>query len=152
MTNIWDKYWFRISQPIQTIKNAGRRIRWSVQRIKRGWADCDTWNLDYSLAQYLYGTLNYLANNTYGWPSYDFDTYDDWVNALRSAAQHMYDSCEENDTETNPYSSDNFSFEGTPEEQSKKFWEWEKERQAWRNCQKDLAFDFIKKYFYDLWD
>ena len=46
-----------------------RRPTYCYQRLTRGWADCDTWNLDYHLAELLAGTLKHLSEVSHGYPA-----------------------------------------------------------------------------------
>ena len=45
-----------------------REILWLFQRGRRGWADCDTWNLDDYLSRMLPGALTYLKEHKHGVP------------------------------------------------------------------------------------
>lgn len=46
-----------------------REVKWFLQRGKRGWADCDTWSLDWYLSGWLPDALRHLAKHTHGYPS-----------------------------------------------------------------------------------
>jgi hypothetical protein len=62
----------------------------SMQRVRRGWADSDTWSLDHHIANTLSQQLFYLADNTHGWPQSDlYPTFEDWQNALRLNAAKL---------------------------------------------------------------
>src|SRR5438552_287637 len=39
------------------------------QRGRRGWADCDTWNMDYHLAEIIGPMLRHLAETSHGFPA-----------------------------------------------------------------------------------
>lgn len=44
------------------------RLRWFIQRGRRGWSDDDLWNLDYYLASVLAGSLRALDERGVGFP------------------------------------------------------------------------------------
>lgn len=43
-------------------------IKWFIQRGRRGWADCDTWSLDWYLDRWMPDALRYLKANKCGIP------------------------------------------------------------------------------------
>jgi len=45
---------------LETIRLFPRKIKWFIQRGKRGWADCDTWGLDFYLADIIENSIQYL--------------------------------------------------------------------------------------------
>lgn len=57
-----------------------RKIKWFVQRGKRGWADCDTRNLGSYLAKVIGESAGYLAYNHMGHPCYNEDIESDFCN------------------------------------------------------------------------
>ena len=80
------------------IKLFFRQFKWAWQRATRGFADCDTWNLDSSILDYLYGTLNFLAKHHWGYPGDDkFPTDESWTNFLTDMAQKFYQANEKNE-------------------------------------------------------
>lgn len=69
------------------------RVRWSVQRARRGWSDRDAWGVDRHLARVASEMLAHLAEHTHGWPGTDeFPTFEEWTAALRhhSAVLALY--------------------------------------------------------------
>ena len=73
------------------IKLFFRQFKWAGQRATRGFADCDVWNLDSSILNYLHGTLNFLAENHWGYPANDkFSTDESWTEFLKDMAQKFY--------------------------------------------------------------
>jgi hypothetical protein len=63
----WNDY-----NPVQLCREA----KWALQRAKRGWADCDTWSLDWYLAGWLPDALRHLKKNKHGIPAAVFKTED----------------------------------------------------------------------------
>lgn len=51
-------------------------IKWVIQRARRGWADCDTWNLDSYLIKVISNSLSYLKKTKQGIPSSMFNPED----------------------------------------------------------------------------
>lgn len=54
------------------------------QREERGWDDTELWNLDYTIAKFVYPRLKrFIELEPAGWPANDFPTYEDWIEALK---------------------------------------------------------------------
>ena len=67
------KIWFAIRRQVLAITDLPhhiRRVRWFVQRGKRGWADCDWWNMDRYLSTIILPMLKQLKENQHGYPGY----------------------------------------------------------------------------------
>lgn len=63
------------------------RVRYFVQRGRRGWANCDVWNLDHYLARVIGETVHHLAKIDHGWPvSETYPTYESFVADLAKMA------------------------------------------------------------------
>lgn len=66
-----------------------KRVKWFIQRGRRGWADCDTWDLDHYLAVVMAGSLEYLSDFSLGYPpEYTWET---WQKELRKVAKGFRD-------------------------------------------------------------
>lgn len=103
------------------IKVFFRHFKWAYQRATRGFADCDVWNLDSSILEYLSGTLNHLADYHWGYPGDErFPTDKSWTEFLKDMAQKFYQANEDN------------AFYPTPASDE---W-WEYYRNDSRNCEK----------------
>lgn len=61
-SSYWWQYYFRL-------RTYTKPFKYGYQRMTRGWADCDTWNLDDHLADILPEMLKHLRDNTNGYPS-----------------------------------------------------------------------------------
>lgn len=79
--NIWNRHDFIMcglgekSRALATIKHIKRCIKWSKQRIVRGYADPDVWNMYGYLQVLMPDMLEYLKNNRCGSPSYLGENY-----------------------------------------------------------------------------
>ena len=55
-----------------------RRAKWKRQRINRGFADWDWWNLDYFYLNLFVSSLRHYANNTIGYSPSLAPTYEEY--------------------------------------------------------------------------
>ena len=112
--NVFKNPYYRWRYPSCWWKNIRmffRSFKYAYQRITRGWADCDTWDLDNYYLDLFNGTLNHLAEHHMGYPGNDeFDTDEKWTAYLKEMAQQFYRANESNE------------FYDTPE--ADKWWEW----------------------------
>lgn len=75
-TNIWNKTDFVMSglgkkhKICAKIRHFFKCIKWSMQRIKRGYADCDVWDMYSYLQNLLPDMLQNLKDNRHGSPGY----------------------------------------------------------------------------------
>ena len=163
--DIWKMpYQWHWDTVFKNLRYCRRAVKWSAQRVKRGWADCDVWNLDSSILDYLYGTIKHLADNHYGFPGDEkFPTDESWTAYLNTMADCFYRAQEDNEVYPTP--------------EADKWWEWCKEHEdyLWNNkdeqnpyiesmCeeakklyhkrQKDLykGLQMLTKVFHGLWD
>lgn len=60
-------------------------------KATRGWDDADIWNLDSSMASRTGAQLHALADLAHGWPDCHYETYDEWVAALREHGTALAD-------------------------------------------------------------
>lgn len=76
LLNIWRGHGFAMcglgkkSHTLAKIKHFSRCIKWSKQRIFRGYADCDVWNMFSYVEELMPAMLQYLKDNRMGSPSY----------------------------------------------------------------------------------
>lgn len=79
--NIWEKEGFQMCslgekhKIIAKIKYFRKCVRWSCQRIIRGYADCDKWNMYHYLQNLIRDMLQDLRNNRHGSPGYLGENY-----------------------------------------------------------------------------
>lgn len=70
-------YWFLRFYPKKLWDAPGdayRHAKWFIQRGRRGWADCDTWSLDYYLNSWMPAALRHLKAHKHGTPMSVFPT------------------------------------------------------------------------------
>ena len=113
-----------------------RKVKWFIQRGKRGYADCDLWNFDTYLAKLFKNGLNDFANNATGWPDGDYETFEEWIDKIREIAAL-----------TDYFNSDNIiNWDSSLTNESWK----EAEEQAY--VARSVFFDWMKEHFCALWD
>lgn len=56
--------------------------KWKRQRVTRGFADIDIWNLDLYLLELLPAMIDHLAKTSDHWPDDKFSEFKDWQNYL----------------------------------------------------------------------
>ena len=114
-----------------------RKIKWFLQKCKRGYSDRDLWNLDNWILDMLEKVINdFKIQNNHSYPS-TFDSMEDWTNELEYVHSLLKQINEANE----------------------KGWSWEndtfssyEEYYNYLNETKDKIFDWLKKYLFDLWD
>lgn len=50
------------------MKDRINSIKWFIQRGKRGWADCDTWSLDWYLSEWMPKAIRHLKDTSNAHP------------------------------------------------------------------------------------
>ena len=101
----YPQYWYK------NIRMFIHSIKYAYQRITKGYANCDTFDLDSYYLDIFNGTLNHLADNHWGYPGNDeFPDDESWTKYLKDMAQKFY-----NANETN---------EAYPTPEADKWWEW----------------------------
>ena len=79
--NIWNRHEFAMaglgekSRIIAMIKHFGRCLKWSIQRVVRGYADCDVWSMFSYLQELMPDMLRHLKDNRHGSPGYLGENY-----------------------------------------------------------------------------
>lgn len=124
----------------KNIKHFIRSWKWAYQRVTRGYADCDVWNLDCYYSTIIPRTLRALAASSHGYPmklvediygpqNSDDEMYKLWQNYLIETAAH-FEKSEELDSD------DTFSMEIYKESME----------------ELQLGFDMLIQAYRDLWD
>ena len=73
--NIWKKHDFAMTRKGEWLNHFFRCIKWSRQRITRGYADPDVWEMYGYLQMLIPDMLQYLKDNRYGSPAYLGENY-----------------------------------------------------------------------------
>lgn len=62
--------------------NFGNSALYAEQRKTRGWDDTELWNLDYTIARFVYPRLKrFIKLEPVSYPN-DFESYEDWIECL----------------------------------------------------------------------
>lgn len=121
--NVFKYGWMPWPHPLNWWKNIKlffRKIKWAWQRVTRGFADCDVWNLDSSILNYLSGTLKYLSETAMSWPGDEqFPKYEDWTNFLKEMSEKFAAANESNNYYPTPIAD--------------KWWEWNEKHPNFKN-------------------
>ena len=145
--------------PREWIRRFINSVKWSWQRITRGWSDYDVWTMDEYLLAILPEMLDHLAGETYREPvSYSVNEYP-WQDYLWTTAQHFMNAREDQRRQTNQYKTalhtsmlaDSIRPQEDREELSRLYFEREREIRDWRVSEKNIALDMLKEIFFDLW-
>ena len=145
--NIWNKKEFYMDVHFEkniligTVKHLKNRIKWSIQRIVRGYADCDRWSIDSYLQMLIPDMLQNLRDNRQGSPCCLADNY------VNNEGRVVNDTCHAEWDKI----LDKMIFlwrESREETCSRNSPDEEEYRQQ---CQME-ALDMLKEYFYLLWD
>ena len=64
----WYLPWRYPSNWLKNIRHFFKSWKWAYQRVVRGYADCDVWNLDLYYSSIITGTLRKLAGSTISYP------------------------------------------------------------------------------------
>ncbi len=106
--------WYYPQHWHENIRMFFRSIKYAYQRITKGYANCDTFDLDNYYLNIFAGTLNHLADNHWGYPGNDeFPNDESWTKYLKEMALKFYNANESN--------------EAYPTPEADKWWEWVKE-------------------------
>lgn len=96
--------WVRLARATAgvTARRALAKVAWAAQMLSRGWADADTYSLDWTLCTRLAAQLDHLAAHTHGYPSTEqYPTFELWQADLRKAAAGLRGWATREDTATN---------------------------------------------------
>ena len=115
LLNIWDKKSFQMSglgykcKLFGKIKYFFRCLKWSEQRVFRGYADIDVWNMYGHLELLIPAMLEYLRDHRCGSPARlelenpGMDAHALWSEQLSEMIGLWRDACEDTCTKKNPY-------------------------------------------------
>lgn len=79
-------YYFK--RPHRFVEEIYDKIKWFIQRGKRGYSDYDTWSFDVYIVGVLAGGLKHLSKHAAGFPGNDeFPTWESWSDKLKEVAE-----------------------------------------------------------------
>lgn len=92
-----DDFGYRLARFWNRVTDIPNEIKWFFQRGMRGYADCDTWSLDYYISKWLPKALKDLSDRKIGHPGMikDLKTWRKILKEMAAGFQADYDS-EEN--------------------------------------------------------
>lgn len=86
-----------------TVKMFFHSCKYAYQRVTRGYADCDLWDLDDYYLTLFTNTLNSFADNTISYPgNKQFPSYESWIKYVRELALDFLKANEANDFFNHP--------------------------------------------------
>lgn len=168
--NVWNKYLFsyEVIGPWTLVKYIKRSLKWSWQRITRGFSDGDIWWMHTYLQMLLPDMLQYLKDHRMGSPvclcrtdkPEDDSCHEEWDKVLDQMIFLWRESCEYSSFKKNPYEEeymemlDKYYDKDDPKYKkiADKYEKAEGEINQYRAECKDKALDMLKEYFYLLWD
>lgn len=92
----YQESWYALHRLVSRIRMIPKRIKWFVQRGRRGWADCDIWSLDWYLAGWLPDALRHLKATKNGIPMEVFPTEPQFIQEDGNPAPEAYEIANEN--------------------------------------------------------
>ena len=129
------------------IKGIFRYIKFAYQRIRYGWCDGDTWDIDIWMCTVISGMLRHLAQKTNSYPS--LYEYEEWQTILEDLADSL-ENLMLDPTDKNKYTEDYIQ---KRRGQYKQLWlEEEKRLYEERDKEKKKVFNMLCEHFYELWD
>lgn len=180
--NVWNKYLFSdvmrgkwFTRPWSLAKYIKRSLKWSWQRITRGFSDGDIWWMQAYLQMLLPDMLQYLKDHRMGSPvclghtdkPEDDSCHEEWDKVLDQMIFLWRESYEYSSSKKNPYIEEymeildkygpdtGFAMMWNNPKYKKTLDKYEKaegEINQYREECKDKALDMLKEYFYYLWD
>ena len=177
--NIWNKYDFAMSglgkksKILAKIKHFFKCVKWSKQRITRGYCDCDVWEMFSFLQTLIPDMLQTLKDTRTGSPGYLGREAEEDTCSQKNSFDEKHSKAFNEFTERFGLLGNKLQTEKELEENRKrggggtihfmdelpeykeisdKYREEEKRLEEYRRKCKDEAIDMLKQYFYDLWD
>lgn len=154
--NVWRHGWCPMTHPsswIRNIKNVWRCIKWSWQRVVKGYCDYDVFDLDTFYCNLFYLTMKDLSELSIGYP-YDMRSQE-WTAYLLDMARCFYRANESNKYYVNEYDDPLFNdIDGRPPRYKdairQQWFEREKDLSICRTMDLDRGLDMLKERFNNL--
>ena len=140
-----------LRHPLKFLKYTARWLRYNCIRGRKGWAPCDTWNLDSWFLEVFPEMLDYLAENTHGYPM-RCDNVEEWQWEVRQLAAQFRSCREDVLEEKNEYREEYYEKLGKDDELRDKYFAREEELYKARNDELHKAFMKLADIFWELWD
>ena len=157
---------YYLTHPWEWFKDLKYCLRDAYQRITRGYADTDWFNIDSHLLCLIPAMLKELAANSHSYPGYEpFDTPEKWSAWLNKMADNLISCRKEEIDKANEYYQE--YIESFSEPQSNEFLTWsqspdhekiaklyfarERELEEAAAARLRTTFALLGKYFYQLW-
>lgn len=142
---------YRGIRKLKNIKYIPCGIKYYFQRAKRGWADCDTWNMDQWFLEVIPDMLRYFKDNHMGCPIFDLKLSDEENNAQweQIISRMIWLSNEMNELKCSQQNEYIFDFS---EEGKTNFIKRQQEIDDYMDGCKKEFFELFSKYFYNLWN
>lgn len=168
MKNCFTYYPYRwryyVKKPWEFFEDIWLNLKAAWQRATRGWADRDTWNLDYHLLDILPEMIDYLREHTHGYPGghQGFPTYESWQDFLQNEIViPLQNAREEQTTQINEYEEEYFNLSSpsgrflntrSDDEVREKWLAREQEISEWRQQELERGLQNLATVFFNLWD
>lgn len=154
------------------MKDPKKKLKWKIQRFKRGYADIDVWDMDIWFMNIIPQMLKQLRDTAHGSPmltaegANDDNRHEIWKGILNKmiylAGEMNEDTCHWKNEFEEAYF-ENLEYWDTfdnlkrnklsrNEKIAEKYFEEEKRIYEYREGCKNKFFKMFTKYFYDLWD
>lgn len=142
--------WIRMARAFR------RSFKYAYQRVTKGAADCDYWDWDHTLLIQFVQGLDWLINNSHGWPgNEEFPEYEDWVAYLKKMKVLFMKADEDNNYYPTPYELKWWhGVEAGEEDPDDVKAMLDEGQRNWEKRQRDFqeAWDMMGKVFFHLWD
>lgn len=126
---------------IKELKYLPHAIKYRFQRAFRGWADCDTWDMDFWFMEVVKPMLQHFRDTHDGYPG---DLTEESWNVILDRMIFLLTEMDEDTC-----SQQNALWKGKDKD---KAFEREMDIRKYRDACKDEFFRLFSKYFYNLWD
>ncbi len=135
-----------------------RKLKWFIQRGKRGWADEDTWEFNLYLAKVISGGVKKLKKDTHGFPSC-VSAERDWDKILDKIIKTFEDAILVNDDKllylpTDEWNEELYAKFVQQAVNTNKMWHCMDTRVMTLQESRDFeeGFELFRKYYFNLWD
>lgn len=143
------------------LKDGLNELKWKGQRFKRGYSDCDTWNIDNWFLTIMPKMLQDLKDNLHGHPVEM--NQEEWENLLDKMIYCFKEANEDTCSKINEFNTDNLfdtaskedgtiSIIAKDEEIHQKWIAREHELAVYRDQKLYEGLDLFKENFRNLWD